>query len=253
MTTMMPNLSPASVSATAGAGGTALPQGATSHMGMNVRYQPKDPSKRYTGLIFVVVLHALLGYALVSGLARKGLDIIKKPLEAVVIQEVIIPPPPPPPPPPPKKIEPVPQAPKVEAPPPPFVPPPEVAPQVSTAPVITAVATPPPAPVVIAPPPPPVVVAPPAPAPLPKVNKADMAVACPTQVAPEMPRKAIQDGTTGVVRAQALIKDGAVKEVTILSGPRIFHTPVRNAMLQYKCTNDAGEILATQEFNFKLE
>ena len=241
---------PLSVVSPSGIGaGIPLSQGPTSHMGMNARYQPKDPSKRYTGLIFVVVLHALLGYVLVSGLARKGLDIIKKPLEAVVIQEVIIPPPPPPPPP--KKIEPVPQAPKVEAPPPPFVPPPEVAPQVSTAPVITAVATPPPAPVVIAPPPPPVV-APPAP-PAPKVNKADIGVACPTQVAPEMPRKAIQDGTTGVVRAQALIKDGVVKEVTILSGPRVFHIPVRTAMLQYKCTNDAGEILATQEFNFKLE
>ena len=248
--TTLPMPSPLSTAAADGTG-TALPQGAASLMGMNVRYQPKDPSKRYTGLIFVVVLHALLGWALVSGLARKGLDIIKKPLEAVVIQEVIIPPPPPPPPPP-KKIEPVPQAPKMEAPPPPFVPPPEVAPQVSTAPVITAVATPPPAPVVIAPPPPPPVVAPPAP-PAPKVNKADIGVACPTQVAPEMPRKAIQDGTTGVVRAQALIKDGVVKEVTILSGPRIFHTPVRTAMLQYKCTNDAGEILATQEFNFKLE
>ena len=45
---------------------------AGSHMGASYRYQPKDPSKRYTGIIFVVVLHALLGYALVSGLARKG-------------------------------------------------------------------------------------------------------------------------------------------------------------------------------------
>ena len=67
-----------------------------SHMGDNYRYQPKDQSKRYTGIVVVVLLHALLGYVLVSGLARKGLEIIKKPLEAVVIQEVIIPPPPPP-------------------------------------------------------------------------------------------------------------------------------------------------------------
>lgn len=225
---------------------------AGSHMGANYRYQPKDPSKRYTGIIFVVVLHALLGYALVSGLARKGLDIIKKPLEAVVIQEVIIPPPPPPPPPPPKKIEPPPQAPKVVAPPPPFVPPPEVAPPVSTAPVITAVATPPPAPVVIAPPPP--EVAPPAPPAPPKAPpKTDMSIACPTQVPPEMPRKAIQDGTTGVVRAQALIRDGVVKEVTIMSGPRVFHAAVRAAMLQYKCTAEPGDVTATQEFGFKIE
>ena len=244
MLTPLPAFSPAT------AGVTTLPGSGGSHMGANYRYQPKDPSKRYTGIIFVVVLHAQLGYALVSGLARKGLDIIKKPLEAVVIQEVIIPPPPPPPPPP-KKIEPPPLAPKVVAPPPPFVPPPEVAPPVSAAPSIAAVATPPPEPVVIAPPPPPVVVAPPAPPKAPP--KTDIGVACPTQVPPEMPRKAIQDGTAGVVRAQALIRDGVVKEVTILSGPRIFHAAVRGAMLQYKCTAEPGDVLATQEFGFKIE
>ena len=226
-----------------------------SHMGANYRYQPKDSSKRYTGIIVVVLLHALLGYVLVSGLARKGLDIIKKPLEAVVIQEVIIPPPPPPPPP--KEIRPPEQkAPKVEAPPPPFVPPPEVVVASSTAPTIEASVAPPPAPAVIAPPPPPVVAeAPPAPPAPPKPNRADIGVACPTQVPPEMPRKAIQDGATGVVKAKALIKDGVVREVTILSGPRIFHAAVRAAMMQYKCTTDSGSdaIEATQEFSFKTE
>ena len=246
--------------ATSAAGSGTILGNAGSHMGSRLgsgnRYQPKDPSKRTAGIVFVVLLHALLGYALVSGLARKGLDIIKKPLEAVVIQEVIIPPPPPPPPPPPKKIEPPPQAPKVVAPPPPFVPPPEVAPTVSSAPTIVAAPTPPPEPVVIAPPPPPVVVAPPAPPapPPPKPTpKADIGVACPTQVPPEMPRKALQDGSTGVVRAQALIRDGVVKEVTILSGPRVFHAAVRAAMLQYKCTSEPGDVLATQEFGFKIE
>ena len=68
-----------------------------------------------------------------------------------------------------------------------------------------------------------------------------------------MPRRAMQDGTEGVVRAQALIRDGVVKEVTILSGPRVFHAAVRNAMLQYKCTAESGDVLATQEFAFKLE
>ena len=69
-----------------------------------------------------------------------------------------------------------------------------------------------------------------------------------------MPRKALQDGTTGVVKAQALISNGQVKSVEILSGPRVFHAAVRAAMLQYKCTNDgSGEVLATQEFNFKVE
>jgi protein TonB len=207
-------------------------------------YRPKDPSRRYKGIAVVVVLHLFIGWAIVSGTARNALVALKKPLEAVVIQEVIIPPPPPPPP---KEIKP-PEAPKVDAPPPPFVPPPDVAPPVtSNAPSITSVSTPPPTPAVIAPPPP--VAAPPKPAP----NRQDLRVACPTQVPPEMPRKAIQDGSEGVVRAQALVKNGAVHEVTILSGPRVFHAAVKAAMMQYKCTADATEILATQEFVFRIE
>jgi protein TonB len=219
-------------------------------------YGKRDPSSRVKGIAIVVVLHVLIGYALVSGMARKGLELVKKPLEAVVIQEVIIPPPPPPPPPP-KKVEPPKELPKVQAPPPPFVPPPDVAPPVvSTAPVIVATPTPPPAPAVIAPPPPPAPPAPAAAAPAPVAagpKRASIGVACPTQVAPEMPRRAIQDGTEGVVKAQILIKNGVVQEVTILSGPRVFHAAVKNAIAQYKCVADGPEVLATQEFNFKLD
>ena len=214
---------------------------------MQYGYQPKDPGQKYRGILIVVALHVLLAWAIVSGTAKKGLDIIKKPLEAVVIQEVIIPPPPPPPPI--KEIKPPEvMAPKVVAPaPPPFVPPPEVAPQQTAAPAIASVATPSPAPAVIAPPP---QVEAPAAA---KPARSEIGVACPTQVAPEMPKRAIQDGIFGVVRAQALIREGAVREVTILSGPRIFHAAVKAAMMQYKCTNDSGDITATQEFNFKIE
>jgi protein TonB len=207
-------------------------------------YRPKDPSRRYKGIAIVIGLHVLIGWGIVSGTAKNALVMLKKPLEAVVIQEVIIPPPPPPPP---KEIKP-PEAMKTDAPPPPFVPPPDVAPQTtSTAPSIVSVATPSATPAVIAPPPP--VAAPPRPAP----NRQDLRVACPTQVPPEMPRKAIQDGSEGVVKAQALVKNGAVQEVTILSGPRVFHAAVKAAMMQYKCTADATEILATQEFVFKIE
>ncbi len=74
-----------------------------SSLALDYRYQPRDPARRLQGIVLVVALHAFLGYALVSGMARKGLNFIKKPLEAVVIQEVIIPPPPPPPP---KEIQP---------------------------------------------------------------------------------------------------------------------------------------------------
>lgn len=212
---------------------------------MDYNFQPKDPAGKYTGIAIVIGVHALVGYALVSGLARKVVEVVKKPLEAVVIQEVKLPPPPPPPPPPPKIIQPPKiQAPKVEAPPPPpFVPPPEVqAP--AAAPAIVSTPTPPVAPVVIAPPTPP---APPAAA------RADIGVVCPSQTRPDMPRKALQDGVTGVVRAQALIKGGVVREVTILSGPRVFHNAVRSAMMQYKCQSGDTEVLATQEFEFKVD
>lgn len=220
---------------------------ASATIGMNYRYQPRDPSRRIKGLVIVIALHAFLGYALVSGMARKGLNFIKKPLEAVVIQEVIIPPPPPPPPP--KEIKPPQNVVKSEAPPPPYVPPPDVAPQVSAGISIAATATPPISAPVIAPPPPP---APPAPVKA-APNRNDIAVACPTQVAPEMPRKAQQEGIEGVVRAQIRIKGGVIQEVTIVSGPRVFHAAVRAAMLQYKCISDGAEVLASQEFNFKLE
>jgi protein TonB len=68
-----------------------------------------------------------------------------------------------------------------------------------------------------------------------------------------MPRKAIQDGTQGVVKAQVLIVDGHVRDVTILSGPRVFHAAVKSAIMQYKCSSGPGEVTATQEFAFKLE
>lgn len=218
------------------------------------RYRGSDPRRQAVGWGVVLAVHAFIGWALVSGTARRGLELIKKPMEAAVIQEVIIPPPPPPPPPP-KKIEPPkPEMPKVVAPPPPYVPPPEVAPPVSSSAVaVQSVPLPPPTPHVIAPPPPPARPAPPAPAPAAGPVKQEMSVACPTQIKPDMPRQALRERIEGVVLAQARIRDGKVVDVTILSGPRVFHSVVRNAMLQYQCVTSGGEVLATQEFAFRVE
>lgn len=214
------------------------------------RFRGTDPKRRAAGWGVVIAVHAFIGWALITGTARKGFEILKKPLEAAVIQEVIIPPPPPPPPPPPKKIEPPkPESPKVVAPPPPYVPPPDVAaPPSQSAVAVQSMSTPPITAPVIAPPPPPA--APPAPA---GPAKQDMGVACPTQVKPEMPRKALQEGAEGIVKAQALIRDGMVRQVTILSGPRVYHAAVRDAMMQYRCVSGPGEVLATQEFVFKID
>ncbi len=211
---------------------------------MAADYRTADPSRRYRGIAIALAVHVLLAWLLISGTARKGLDLINKPLQAVVIQDVVIAPPPPPP-----KLVVPPKAFNTPVQPPPFIPTPEVV--VTTPAVLAVVATPvvheapppAPAPVVVA-------AAPPAPAP---AAKLDMAIVCPTQVPPEMPRRALIDGTQGVVKAQVRIADGMVREVTFLSGPRIFYAAVRTAMLQYKCTREGTEVVATQDFNFKLQ
>lgn len=78
------------------------------------------------GIVFVVLLHLVTAYALVTGLARKAVEVIRGPIETKLIEELKkLPPPDKPPPPPPRQ--------KVD--PPPFVPPTEVA---IAAPVVTA-------------------------------------------------------------------------------------------------------------------
>ncbi|MGA0609682.1 energy transducer TonB [Caldimonas sp. KR1-144] len=207
-------------------------------------FEPGKGSGRSVGIGVVAGVHVVIGWALASGLGNEMVKAIKKPLEAVVLQEVVLPPPPPPPPPPkpieqPKQI--VQQAP---VPPPPFVPPAEIAAPPSDAPVVMSTPTPPAEPVPIAPPPPPAPAAP--------VGKVDLAIACPTQVRPEIPAKALRDGVSGTVRAQATITAGVVSAVEILGGPRVFHAAVREAMQKYRCTAPDGTV-AVQVFDFKVE
>jgi hypothetical protein len=88
----------------------------------------------------------------------------------------------------------------------------------------------------------------------PLANSHDIGVACRTQVAPEMPRKAQQEDIQGVVTAQIRIKGGVVQDVVILSGPPVFHDSVMTAMRHYKCiSHPVNQVVATQQFNFKLE
>ena len=91
----------------------------------------RDSSRRLTGLVAVVAFHVVLVYALVHGLARQIVEVIRQPLETKIIEEIKAPPPDKPPPPPP---------PKLAMPPPPYIPPPEVTVQaLAVAPTITAV------------------------------------------------------------------------------------------------------------------
>lgn len=84
------------------------------------------------------------------------------------------------------------------------------------------------------------------------VKTLEMGRFCPKQVPPQMPRKALELGIEGVVKAQALIKDGAVTEVTILSGPRVYHDVVREAMMKYECSKSSEVVSGTQEFTFRV-
>ena len=63
-------------------------------------YSQRDPGKNISGIAMVVILHLAIGYALVTGLARKVVEVIKAPIETKIIEEVKPPPPDVPPPPP---------------------------------------------------------------------------------------------------------------------------------------------------------
>ena len=86
---------------------------------MDFTQDERNSTKNLTGITVVVLLHVFIVYALVTGLARKVVEVIKQPIETKIIEEIK-----PPPPPPDKPLPPPP--PKVLAPPPPFIPPPEV-------------------------------------------------------------------------------------------------------------------------------
>jgi protein TonB len=108
--------------------------------------QQRNPGRHALGLGVVLGLHLLLAWALVSGLARRVVEVIRSPVEARIIEEVRPPAPPP-------TEQPRPPPPRSAPPPPAFVPPPEVAAALppATAPAITATpAEPAPAPVAIA-------------------------------------------------------------------------------------------------------
>lgn len=162
----------------------------------------RNPGKKFTGIAFVIFLHVFIIYALVTGLARKVVEVIKQPIETKIIEEVKPPPPPdlPPPPPPPKLL----------APPPPFIPPPEV--QIQTPPpqnTITAVSNvKPDVPVM-----PPVVRSEAPPTGQVLVPAVVDAKNCDK---PEYPRKSLRNEETGIVTLQFLIGlDGRVVESKI--------------------------------------
>ena len=62
---------------------------------MSYAQQQRDPGRHLTGIALVVVFHIVIVYALVNGLARKAIDVLKQPLDVSLIEEARPLPPPP--------------------------------------------------------------------------------------------------------------------------------------------------------------
>ena len=215
---------------------------------MDYARQQRDPTKHAIGITFVVLVHLLVIYALVTGLGRAVIEVIKKPLTATIIEEIKAPPPPPPPP---KKIV---EMPKVQSPVETYVPPPDVpVPTTSTAPVISAVtATAPTQPHVIAPPvvQAPVVQAPPKPA----IRRGIARIAGDD---PVYPRAAIKAGIErGTVLARVMIDEkGNVYDVIIVKAEpaRYFTQTVIDALKEWKFHAEGEKYIGEVEINFQLK
>ena len=175
-----------------------------------------QPGKKFGGLIIVTLFHVFIGYALVSGLARNVVEIIKAPTETKIIEEIK----------PPEDKTPPPPPPKLASPPPPFVPPPEISvPQTAMSQnAISSVTRD----------------VPPAAAPVAPVQRVDTG---PVRIAavvdsractkPEYPARSVRNEETGVVTLQFLIGlDGRVVEskVEASSGYRDLDVAARNAL-----------------------
>lgn len=216
---------------------------------MSYHYRPQSSNRRLQAIGIAALVHLLLIWLLFTNTGRATLKNLKKPLEAVVIQEVTIPPPPPLPP---KKVQAAePKKPAIPAPSPVFIPKSEVPPPPSSAAPVPARPTPS-APTPIITPAPTAAPAPPATAaPAPVVKRQDIGVVCPTMVKPLTPRRAIEEGINATVKAEITILDGKPIKV-IVTGNKLFESAVHNAVMRYKC-NSSGEVTVTQIFKFTLE
>ena len=237
---------------------------------MGPDYQPQDRSRRFIGLAVVALLHVLVIWGLMSGLARKAIEVIKKPIEVAIVDQPrpADPAPPPPPPPPRAPPPPSPSPPRViDRPPPPAPAAPAPAPApVVTAPEIVVPATAPAPPIQVtqerapekpaetrpaAPPAPPPAAAPatrPAP-------RAEVAIVCPgyqnilkSALAGEWDRV----GITGDVKVVIRVRGNQILDVTPQSGPREYYRAVQRAVRRMNCTVDgAEEQLVPLEIGFR--
>ena len=209
-----------------------------------------QPQKHLMGLAIVILIHVAVVYALVTGLGKKVIDVIRAPIETKVIEEIKKPPPPP-------EIV-VPPPPQLQAPPPPYIPPPEV--QIATPPpvqntITQTTQTPPPAPVAIAPVAPPVVAPPAAP---PAPVSAGVVCSNYTKVMGDQgfPREAQR---LGIEKGEATIQftvgpRGEIKDVKVMSATHpIFARNSVRIVGEYKCQGQGHDVPVQVPFGYKLE
>jgi protein TonB len=156
---------------------------------------------RIIALIIVALMHVVLGYALVTGLAFEAVKKVAARVTTIDIEEEKKPEEPPPPPPEQKNV-----------PPPPIAPPPPISINTRPPEIITAPIAPPPAPIVLAPPPP---SAPPPPrvqpkGATPKGNPGSWATP------DDYPSRALREDREGVTRFQVSVgPDGKVQSCSV--------------------------------------
>ncbi|MES2073737.1 MAG: energy transducer TonB [Pseudomonadota bacterium] len=203
---------------------------------MDFSERQQEPGKKFLGIGLVVLFHALLVYALLNGLGHKILEVVQKPLETKIVEEVKPPPPPPetPPPPPPK----------LAAPPPPFIPPPEVQVQPQVQPnTISQTTQVRPATDAL-----PRTVAPAVEAPVKTTGPVSVAAVIDFNAAgckPEWPRASLRNEETGTVGLSVLIgADGSVSDVKIdkSSGFRNLDNAVKSQLMSGSCKNKPGTV-----------
>ncbi|MEX3845439.1 energy transducer TonB [Paraburkholderia sp. BR10882] len=207
-----------------------------------------SPVRRYAGIGFVLLLHIIFIWALMNGLATRVVQIIQKPVEVRIIEQVkpVVPPPVPvvklaPP-------KPVPPRPR------PFVPRPEVVVTPPPAPVISHQAAPIPTPVA----PPPAPLAPvEAPAPAKPVSH-EAGVVCPNSDAVRRsmvyPQEAQDNNITGdvvisfVVDTQGHVTDEKVEQ----AADPVLNRAAFNTVKKFNCVSQGEAVRVRVPFSFNL-
>lgn len=203
--------------------------------------------KRVNAIIAVGILHVLLAYAFVTGLAVKAVQVITGPLETVNIEDSA--PPPEEIPPPPPKLEDI----------PPYVPPPDVQVRTDAPPpptITTQTAAPIPQPTVAPPAPP----APPPPAPKGPTQAAQPNMRTLATSQDDYPGASLRAEEEGVTRVEVIVgTNGRVSACTVVTSsghPRLDEATCRIASRRWRfkpALNDGVEVESRFQQNVRWQ